>query len=81
MKGTGDLGIGISGWRNKGWQGTLHPARVLERAELPGDTQRQRSTLHRPVAYTALQRSARGRGTLMHAAPRLPARHAILSKK
>lgn len=34
MKGCGDIRIGISGWRYKGWRGTFYPADLAQRKEL-----------------------------------------------
>ena len=34
MKPAGEIRIGISGWRYKGWRGTFYPAKLAQRLEL-----------------------------------------------
>lgn len=59
MKSTGDIRIGISGWRYKGWRGVFYPEKLPQRRELEFAAQKFRSvelngsfySLQRPSSF------------------------------
>jgi uncharacterized protein YecE (DUF72 family) len=55
MKAAGDMRIGISGWRYKGWRGTFYPAGLPQRKEL-GFASSRFNTIELNGSFYSLQR-------------------------
>lgn len=49
---TGDIRIGISGWRFKGWRGAFYPEKLPQRSDLEYPAQQFRSVKQNFLALT-----------------------------